>query len=133
GFGIELATADDAGAASAVLAAAFGVPSELTDALSAAFAALDDASCYVIRVDDEVVATAAGATIDGVTGVFNVATLPEHRGRGLGAALTARAARDGFDGGAWLAYLQSSAMGHGVYRKLGFRDVEEYVLLTRPA
>ena len=35
--------------------------------------------------------------------------------------------------GAELAYLQSSAMGHGVYRRLGFRDVEEYCLLTRPA
>ena len=30
------------------------------------------------------------------------------------------------------AFLQSSEIGHSVYRKLGFRDVEEYVLLTRP-
>ena len=32
-----------------------------------------------------------------------------------------------------LGFLQSSDIGHGVYRRLGFRDVEEYVLLTRPA
>jgi ribosomal protein S18 acetylase RimI-like enzyme len=133
GLGIDLAAADELPAAGAVLAAAFGVPSELIDAISRAFAQLEEASCYVIRVDDDIVATAAGITIDGVTGVFNVATLPEHRGRGLAAALTARVARDGFEGGARLAYLQSSQMGHGVYRRLGFRDVEEYVLLTRPA
>jgi hypothetical protein len=40
--------------------------------------------------------------------------------------------RDGFEAGSELAFLQSSEIGHGVYRRLGFRDVEEYVLLTRP-
>ena len=132
GLPIDLIAADEVAAAGAVLAASFGVPSEVTDGISRAFAQLEDASCYVIRVDHEVIATAAGITIDGVTGVFNVATMPEHRGRGLAAALTARVARDGFEGGARLAYLQSSQMGHSVYRRLGFRDVEEYVLLTRP-
>jgi hypothetical protein len=40
--------------------------------------------------------------------------------------------RDGFNGGSAFAFLQSSGLGHGVYERLGFRDVEEYVLLTRP-
>jgi hypothetical protein len=40
--------------------------------------------------------------------------------------------RDGFAAGCELAYLHSSEVGHGVYRRLGFRDVEEYTLLTRP-
>ncbi len=78
------------------------------------------------------VSTALGFTIDGATGIFNVATPPEHRGRGYGAVLTARAARDGFEAGSEFAFLQSSEIGHTVYRRLGFRDVEEYVLLTRP-
>jgi predicted GNAT family acetyltransferase len=60
------------------------------------------------------------------------ATPGEHRGRGYGAALTAAAAQGGFASGADLAWLQSSAMGLSVYRRLGFREVERYVLLTRP-
>ena len=104
----------------------------MLDAIAAAFLSLDGVSCFVGRVDGEVVATALGITIDDVTGVFNVATMPDHRGRGHGAALTARVVRDGFERGARLAFLQSSALGHRVYQRLGFRDVEEYVLLSRP-
>jgi predicted GNAT family acetyltransferase len=58
--------------------------------------------------------------------------MPDHRGRGHGAALTARVVQHGFADGARLAFLQSSLLGHSVYRRLGFRDVEEYTLLTRP-
>ena len=61
-----------------------------------------------------------------------MATPSEHRGRGHGAALTARVLRDGFEAGSEFGYLQSSAIGHGVYRRLGFRDVDEYTLFTRP-
>lgn len=133
GLAIELIGPDEVSTANAVLATSFGAPQELFDVFSAACAALEETSWYVGRVDGEVVATALGVTIDGVTGVFNVATLPEHRGRGHGAALTVRVVEDGFDGGSTLAFLQSSEIGHGVYRRLGFRDVEEYALLTRPA
>ena len=42
-----------------------------------------------------------------------------YRGRGFGSALTARAAWDGFAGGARFAFLQSSDMGHAVYGRLG--------------
>jgi GNAT superfamily N-acetyltransferase len=132
GLAIDFIAGDEIATANAVLAASFGAPKELFDAFSAVFTKVEEASWYVGRIGDEVVATALGITLDNVTGVFNVATKPEHRGRGHGAALTARVVQDGFAGGAKLAYLQSSAMGHGVYRRLGFRDVEEYVLLTRP-
>ena len=129
---VDTIAAEEIAAANEVLAESFGAPRELFDAFTPLCAALDEASWYVGRVDGATVATALGITTDGVTGVFNVATAPAHRGRGHGAALTARVVEDGFAGGATLAYLQSSAMGHSVYRKLGFRDVEEYVLLTRP-
>jgi hypothetical protein len=41
--------------------------------------------------------------------------------------------REGFAAGADLAYLQSSVLGESVYRRLGFREVASYELLTRPA
>jgi predicted GNAT family acetyltransferase len=115
-----------------VLASAFEAPKELFDVFSGFLAGIDGVSIYVGRVEGNVCATALGLTVDEATGVFNVATPAEHRGRGYGAALTARAVQDGFAAGSRLAYLQSSDAGHGVYERLGFRDVEEYLLLTRP-
>ena len=130
---IDLITATEVDAANEVLATCFGAPKDLFDRFCGVCAAMDEVSWYVGCVDGEIVATALGIAVEGLTGVFNVATAPEHRGRGHGAALTARALRDGFREGSKLAFLQSSKIGHGIYRRLGFRDVEEYLLLTRPA
>ena len=88
---------------------------------------------YVGRVDGRDVSTAVGFTSGDAVGIFNVATPPEHRGRGYGAALTAAAAAEGFAAGAEFAWLQSSALGLPVYRRLGFREVETYVLRSRPS
>lgn len=116
-----------------ILATCFEAPKELFDRFCGGLVRLEGASWYVGRIDGKVVSTAVGFTLDDATGVFNVATPPEHRGRGYGAALTSRAVRDGFEGGSDLAFLQSSDSGHRVYHRLGFRDVEEYILLTRPS
>ena len=115
-----------------ILAVCFGAPRELFDEFCGGLWSMEEVSWYIARTDEGIVSTALGLTLDGVTGIFNVVTPPEHRGRGYGSALTSRAARDGFDAGSNFAFLQSSGIGRSVYRKLGFRDVEEYVLLTRP-
>ena len=130
---IDLIGATEMDATNEILATCFDAPKELFDRFCGVLAVVDEVSWYVGRVADAIVATAVGITMDAVTGVFNVATAPEHRGRGHGAALTARVVQDGFRGGARLAFLQSSDIGHNVYKRLGFRDVEEYSLLTRPA
>jgi ribosomal protein S18 acetylase RimI-like enzyme len=129
---IALISVTEMDATTEILATSFGAPKELFDRFCAVLPVVDEVSWYVGRVSDEIVATAVGMTMDAVTGVFNVATAPEHRGRGHGAALTARVVQDGFRDGAKLAFLQSSDIGHSVYRRLGFRDVEQYSLLTRP-
>ncbi len=131
---IEIALVDhpDTDEANEILALCFGAPKELFDQFCGALWSMEEVSWYIARTDNGIVSTALGFTLDGATGIFNVATPPEHRGRGYGAAVTMRAVRDGFDAGSEFAFLQSSEIGHGVYRKLGFRDVEEYVLLTRP-
>lgn len=87
---------------------------------------LDGVRAYVGEVDGEIVTTALGMTHAGNVGIFNVATPPEHRRRGYGAAVTARAAADGFAAGASWAWLQSSTAGYRVYEALGFRTVERW-------
>jgi len=129
---IERIRDGDIDATNEILGACFGAPKELFDEFCAGLGRIEEASWYVGRAEGEIVSTAVGVTLVGATGVFNVATPPEHRGRGYGAALTSRVVRDGFRAGSELAFLQSSDIGHGLYRRLGFRDAEEYVLLTRP-
>lgn len=113
-------------------AAGFGAPaSAMAPLYTPDVLALDSLSLYLGRADGAPVSTSVGLNVEETVGIFNVATPAEHRGRGYGAALTATAAREGFGKGAELAWLQSSAMGHSVYERLGFRDIETYVLLTR--
>jgi GNAT superfamily N-acetyltransferase len=88
--------------------------------------ALDGIRAYLGEVDGQVVTTALGFTRGGSVGVFNVATPPEHRRRGYGAAVTARAAADGFAAGASWAWLQSTPAGHRVYESLGFGTLERW-------
>jgi GNAT superfamily N-acetyltransferase len=130
-IGVE--TADGLAQALAVAAAGFAAPADMLAPLYLLeTASVDGLRYYLGRVDGRDVSTSVGYTLGDTVGVFNVATPPEHRGRGYGAALTVEAARDGFSAGADLAWLQASAMGFSVYRGLGFREAEDYLLLTRP-
>jgi predicted GNAT family acetyltransferase len=86
GVDVDLAAADEVDATNALLAACFGEPQELFDRLGAAVDRTGAASRYVARADGAVVSTAVGMTLAGATGVFNVATPRQHRGRGYGAA-----------------------------------------------
>jgi GNAT superfamily N-acetyltransferase len=130
---IRVATADELAQALAVAADGFNAPPEIFAPLyDLEFAGLDGLEYYLGRVGRADVTTAVGFTVDNAVGIFNVATLTQHRGHGYGAAITAKAAHEGFRAGAEFAWLQSSALGHPMYRRLGFRDVETYVLWTAP-
>jgi ribosomal protein S18 acetylase RimI-like enzyme len=128
---LRVETADGLAQALAVGAAGFGIPADLAASIYALeVAALDGLEYYLARADGVDVATAAGFTIGEGTAIFSVATAPEHRGKGYGAAVTAQAVQDGFNAGATFAALQASPMGESVYRRLGFRELETYVLYT---
>jgi ribosomal protein S18 acetylase RimI-like enzyme len=130
---VRVETADGLAQALAVAAGGFDVPAELLASLyMVEVSELEGIHYYLARLEDRDVSTAVGYTIDGTVGIFNVATPAEYRGRGYGATITAHVAREGFAAGADLAWLQSSAMGESVYQRLGFREVETYILLTRP-
>jgi ribosomal protein S18 acetylase RimI-like enzyme len=131
---VRVETADGFAQALALAAEGFGLPADLLAPLyMLEVTGLDGFEVYLGRVEGRDVTTAASFVVDGDVGIFNVATPSEHRGRGYGAAITWHAVREGFAAGAELAYLQASAIGESVYRRLGFREVVTYVLLTRPA
>lgn len=81
---------------------------------------------YIGHVGGEAVTTALGVTAEDSVAIFNVATPPAHRGRGYGAAVTARAVADGLAAGAEWAWLQSSPSGYRIYEALGFATLEQW-------
>lgn len=74
---------------------------------------------------------ACAATYVGVreVGVYMVATLPEARGKGYGAAITAAAVAVAPN---LPAVLQASDLGQPIYRRLGFEDISSYTLWYKP-
>jgi GNAT superfamily N-acetyltransferase len=112
----------------AIVATAFGLPEELVARMTPEALAADPDVDVVVGVSDgEAVTTAIGVTVDGVTGVYNVATLDAYRGRGYGAASTSTVVKAGFDRGATATSLQSSEMGLSVYEAMGYRTAATHV------
>ena len=86
----------------------------------------------VARVAGTAVATAMAVISDDLIGVYAVSTVPEHRGKGLGAAVTWAAVAAGRERGGTWSVLQSSDMGKGVYERMGYRVVGDYRFIRRP-
>jgi ribosomal protein S18 acetylase RimI-like enzyme len=77
-------------------------------------------------IDDTPVVTSVGMKIGDIDGIYNVATLPQYRGRGFGAVLTRLAVAEGIQRGCSVASLQSSEMGYSLYERLGFEGVLDW-------
>ena len=113
----------------------FGMPPQIGDAYMA-FANLGFGDELPIRgllarVDGRAVSTALGVLAGEGIVIVNVTTVPEQRGRGLGRAVTLATMHAGAAAGARIAVLQSTEMGLGVYRRLGFREYGQYRVLAR--
>ena len=74
------------------------------------------------------VATTSLLLAGDLAGIYHVATMPEARGRGIGAEITATALRYARDHGARQAVLQASDMAVGVYRRIGFVETPRVTL-----
>jgi GNAT superfamily N-acetyltransferase len=131
GAAIEVEPVEDAAAMgtwSGVLCDSFGAPRRFGDAFVnlAAAIGLDARSPFrhfLARVDGEPVATCSLFLGAGVAGIYDVATLPERRRRGLGSLVTRTAMNEARALGYRMAILHSSTTGLGIYRALGFRQV----------
>ena len=69
---------------------------------------------------------------DDVGGVYYVGTPEEHRGQGVAALATTFVTNAQFERGATSVVLQASAMGRGIYERLGFTPYDEYVNYVFP-
>jgi predicted GNAT family acetyltransferase len=85
---------------------------------------IDKFVCWVAYRGAEPVATAATITCNGAVGIYNVATVPGHRERGYGEAITRYALSAALrDNKATHAVLQATAQGFPLYQKMGFEPV----------
>lgn len=93
---------------------------------------IEHLAAFLASVDDVPIGTASTLVGGDGAGIANIATLPAHRGRGMGTALTAHAATWGFEGGASFAWLQAFDEGLNVYRRLGFRESRHTSVASNP-
>jgi ribosomal protein S18 acetylase RimI-like enzyme len=80
----------------------------------------------IASIEGEDAAAAAVYLHEVVATIGMVGTVPRFRRRGLGGLVTAAAANAGFAEGADTAFLIASEMGEPVYRRIGFRTIEDY-------
>lgn len=85
---------------------------------------------WLATINDAPVGKAFTYRTGNIVGLYGVATQPEARGKGVGAAICARALKDSCDDGIDLLALHSTPMAHGLYRRFGFRDVAPFRLFT---
>jgi N-acetylglutamate synthase len=102
--------------------AAFASPGVLdADGLTGYLAYTSDA-----RAGGEVAAVGLTARTGEYVGVFNVATLPAHRRRGYGGAVTVRACLDAHARGGRFAYGMASEAGRPLYARYGAQALETW-------
>jgi len=127
GLSIEKVTGRDLGGEySRVLAAGFGMPEEIARGFGEIMGDVtetEDARLFghLGRLDGVAVATSL-LIAGGTAGIYNVTTLADYRGRGIGAALTVAPLLEARELGYRIGSLQASQMGYGVYEGLGFRE-----------
>ncbi|MEO8541317.1 MAG: GNAT family N-acetyltransferase [bacterium] len=86
-------------------------------------------SMHLGLLDGRPVARAMAITSGQLVGVYNVYVPPSQRGDGFGKALTVAAIEAGRARGASAASLESTVLGFPLYESLGFRRIDDYVVV----
>ncbi|MFG0330380.1 MAG: GNAT family N-acetyltransferase [Phycisphaerales bacterium] len=134
GYTFREVTVDEADDWARAVSDGYGLPlavGSLFGVDRAAASAPGAAHYYAAEHDGRMVSTSLVYLHDGLAGIYGVATLPEHRGKGLGAHLTAEPLRLAWDRGYATGLLQASEMGAPVYTRIGFRAHGHMALLVR--
>jgi hypothetical protein len=134
----RIGSGPDSDAWTEAFAVGYGLPRGVAEAFSpnavhATTSANATLQYFAIRKGDRIVCTSLICLADEVAGVYCVATIPEERGKGLGAHATAEPLRLVGELGYRAAVLQSSHAGHSMYAKLGFADVSAVSMYVRAA
>src|SRR5581483_5869309 len=87
------------------------------------FGRLEALRLYEARVGGEPVCVLGAYDNDDDCEVYFVATLPDHRGRGLARRLVSRALSDARERGLAFSSLQATAMGYPIYERLGYEPI----------
>lgn len=115
-------------------AAGYGFPLEWAPSFADLFggmeSAADDYQGYLAFENGVAVATSTLMLSSGVAGLYDVAVLPEARGRGIGAAITWAPYAEAESLGYRIAVLHASTLGRPMYERMGFEvlgPVEHFV------
>jgi GNAT superfamily N-acetyltransferase len=87
---------------------------------------LPGCSLFVGVLDGVAVARSLGLVTGSMVGIYNVYVAPEHRGRSIGAAVTAAAIAAGQEAGATASCLSATPMGRPLYERMGFKAMFQY-------
>jgi len=123
---LEVREERDLEAVRAVEIAAFETPAEIAEGFVGRRMLEDErVQMFTAWVGGEPVGEASAYLLDDTVGIFGVGVVESARRRGIGAALTLRAAR-AFDDRTDLAWLQPSDLARRMYGRLGFRPVSSW-------
>lgn len=124
----------ESGLYAAVMAEGFEVPPEVFRIFAdPALERMDGATFFLAEADGVPVGTGMAVVTGALTGIFNICTLPGHRRRGYGMAVTMEMVRAGYALGATTAYLYASEMGEPVYASAGFCTEEYLTTISAPS
>ena len=103
----------------------FEIPDDFAPEFAALYSALlDDGLVHVLATLDGHPVAGGSVWVTGSTaGLYNISTLEQSRGRGIGYAVTAALLNLGRDLGCTHAVLHASESGRPVYERLGFAEV----------
>jgi ribosomal protein S18 acetylase RimI-like enzyme len=134
---IQIGNATSLGNWIEVMSESFNIPNHASEAifdsfLGVGFSLSQPVQHFMGVINGKAVATSTLFLGAGVAGIFNVATLPEFRRKGLGEALTIAPLLQARAQGYRFAVLESSRDGLSLYRRLGFKSYcqfEQYISL----
>ena len=86
---------------------------------------------FIVNHRNRAIATAVLIIRNGIIGVYNISTIPDLQGRGVGRFATGKPLRLAREEGYRTAILQSSDIGEPVYRRLGFRSYGGFPFYAR--